>query len=218
MGQLSIYKKLLKHFGKQYWWPAESEFEVIVGAMLTQQSTWRNVEKAIVNLKRERLLTPKAIAQASVPELQKCVRPTGFYRQKARRLRDFARYLERKYNGKLELLFSKPVKDTRDELLSLDGIGPETADSILLYAGGKLIFPIDAYTKRVYERLGLAEGHYSELQKFFHYNLPRDLVVYKEMHALIVELAKDYCSKNKPLCGECPLREQCSFERRFINM
>jgi len=154
-------------------------------------------------------MTSKAISQANLGELERCVRPTGFYRQKARRLRKFARYLEDKYGGDLELIYSKPLKEVREELLSLEGVGPETADSILLYAGGKLIFPIDAYTKRVYERLGAARGSYAELQEFFHSNLPRDMEVYKEMHALIVELAKNYCRKNNPLCKECPLRNKC---------
>jgi len=212
VNQFRTYKRLLKHFGKQHWWPAETKFEVIVGAILTQQSTWKNVEKAIANLKKERLMTPKAISEASLPQLERCVRPTGFYKQKARRLRKFAGYLQDKYYGKLEPLFSRPLDEVRNDLLSLEGVGPETADSILLYAGGKLIFPIDAYTRRVYERLGFAKGDYAELQEFFHSSLPADLEVYKEMHALIVELAKNYC-KTKPLCEKCPLRNQCSHLR-----
>lgn len=218
MNQLQTYHKLIKNLGRQNWWPADSPFEVIIGAVLTQQSTWKNVEKAIANLKKERLLTPRAIAETSLTRLERCIRPTGFYRQKARRLRKLAVYIESNYSGNLELLFSKPLAELRNELLSLDGVGPETADSILLYAAGKLIFPIDAYTKRVYERLGLAEGDYPELQEFFHSNLPKDLEVYKEMHALIVELAKNYCSKSKPLCLECPLGRQCSSKQNFISL
>lgn len=115
------------------------------------------------------------------------------------------------------MLLSKPFDELRSELLSLDGVGPETADSILLYAAGKLIFPIDAYTKRVYERLGVARGDYSELQGFFHSNLPKDIEIYKEMHALLVELAKNYCSKNKPLCLQCPLGDACASKQKFIS-
>jgi len=216
VNQFRTYKTLLRHFGKQDWWPAETKFEIIVGALLTQQSTWKNVEKAIANLKQQKLLTSKAISKADMRKLEKCVRPTGFYKQKARRLRKLALYLEGKYNGSLQILFSKPLDEARDELLSLGGIGPETADSILLYAGGELIFPIDAYTKRVYERLGITGSDYSKLQQFFHSNLPRDLEVYKEMHALIVELAKKYCRKNEPICSECPLKEECSFKKRTL--
>jgi endonuclease III-like uncharacterized protein len=142
MSQLQIYRKLLNHFGKQYWWPAESDFEVIIGALLTQQSTWKNVERAIGNMKSESLLTSKAIAETGLNKLEECVRPTGFYRQKARRVRKFVNYIENKYNGNLELLFSKPLAEVRDELLSLEGVGSETADSILLYAGDKPVFPI----------------------------------------------------------------------------
>ncbi|MEM3556053.1 MAG: hypothetical protein QXF56_05020 [Candidatus Micrarchaeia archaeon] len=208
-----IYKKLLRHFGKQHWWPTTSnnpQFEIIVGAFLTQQSTWRNVEKAIENLKNEKMLTSKAIAEASLTKLYACVKPTGFYRQKARRLRKFAKYIEKTYNGNLKLLLSKPLEEAREELLSLEGVGYETADSILLYAAEKLIFPIDAYTKRICERLGVVKGNYNKLQNFFHSNLPRNLEVYKEMHALLVELGKNYC-KTKPNCPPCPLRKECTF-------
>jgi len=213
MNQLPLYKKLLKHFGKQHWWPTTTnnpQFEIIIGALLTQQSAWRNVEKAIENLKKEGLLTPKAIAETNIHKLEACVKPTGFYKQKARRLRKFAQYIQKQYSGNLELIFSKPLEEARKELLSLEGIGAETADSILLYAAEKLIFPIDAYTTRVCERLGIAKGNYNELQHFFHSNLPKNLEVYKEMHALIVELGKNYC-KTKPVCPSCPLRKQCSF-------
>jgi len=205
-----IYRKLLKHLGKQYWWPAETRFEVIIGAILTQQTTWKNVEIAIENLKDKGLLDPISLATAPLDHVEALIRHTGFYRQKARRIINFSKYLVTKYDGSLDKFFSGPQKQIRRELLSLKGIGQETADSILLYAADRLTFPIDAYTKRLCERLGIKELKYETLRKFFESNLPRDLETYKEFHALIDKLGKTYC-KTKPQCSNCPLVDDCIY-------
>lgn len=214
MNFLKIYKKFLEHFGTQGWWPAESKFEIILGAILTQQTTWKNVEKVIENLKNKNLLDPSKLANAKLGEIEKLIRQTGFYKQKARRLRDFSKYLVERYNGDLGKLFSKPLNELRKELLNLSGIGYETADSILLYAGNKRIFVIDAYTKRLCERLGIKRKGYEKLRIFFEKNLPRNIGIYKEFHALIVQLGKNYC-KIKPVCNKCPLNAVCTFCKEF---
>ena len=205
-----IYQKLLKHFGRQYWWPAETRFEVIIGAILTQQTTWKNVELAIDNLKDKGLLDPHLLATAPLNHVEALIRHTGFYRQKARRIINFSKYLVTKYDGSLEDFFDKPTEQLRRELLSLEGIGLETADSILLYAADRLTFPIDAYTVRICERLGIKGRRYEALRKYFESNLPHDLEIYKEFHALIDKLGKTYC-KTKPQCSACPLENECIY-------
>jgi len=204
---------LLKHFGKQYWWPAETRFEVIIGAILTQQTTWKNVESAIENLKNGELLEPHSLATALLNNVETLIRHTGFYRQKARRIINFSQYLVTKYKGSLDRFFNGPQEQIRRELLSLEGIGPETADSILLYAGNRLTFPIDAYTTRLCERLGIKELDYETLREFFESNLPRDSQIYKEFHALIDKLGKTYC-KTKPQCSSCPLANDCAYPNK----
>ncbi|MFH1904754.1 MAG: endonuclease III domain-containing protein [bacterium] len=204
-----LYTSLLSHFGSQHWWPAKTPFEVVVGAILTQQTTWKNVEKAIENLKSSHVLDPCKISNLSLRKLEVYVKPTGFYRQKARRLKDICTYIFKEYNGSLKRLFNKETCSLRAELLSLKGIGPETADSIILYAAEKPSFVIDAYTKRIRERLQLTdELDYESLKKFFESNIPEDVEVYKEFHALLVELGKNYC-KTKPVCKNCPLSKKC---------
>ena len=209
-----IYQNLLKHFGKQYWWPAETRFEVIIGAILTQQTTWKNVELAIKNLKDRGLLDPHSLATAPLNHIEALIRHTGFYRQKARRIINFSQYLVAKYDRSLDKFFNRPKEQIRRELLSLEGIGLETADSILLYAADKLSFPIDAYTIRLCERLGMKELQYEKLREFFENSLPRDLEVYKEFHALIDKLGKTYC-KTKPQCSVCPLVNACMPKRKL---
>jgi len=210
MDLTKIYQESLKHFGKQHWWPAETRFEVIVGAILTQQTTWKNVELAIENLKDKELLDPHSLARASVDHVEALIRHTGFYRQKARRIINLSKYLVTKYDGVLEDFFDKPTEQLRTELLSLEGIGQETADSILLYAADRLTFPIDAYTIRLCERLGIKEPKYEALRELFESNLPKDLETYKEFHALIDKLGKTYC-KTKPQCSACPLSNECIY-------
>jgi len=210
MDLAKIYQKLLKHFGKQYWWPAETRFEVIIGAILTQQTTWKNVELAIENLKDKGLIDPDSLAIAPLNHVEALIRHTGFYRQKARRIINFSQFLVTKYNGSLEGFFDKPTEQLRRELLSLEGIGRETADSILLYAADRLTFPIDAYTIRLCERLGIKEPKYEALRELFESNLPKDLETYKELHAIIDKLGKTYC-KTKPQCSVCPLLNECIY-------
>ena len=210
MDLTKIYQKLLKHFGKQYWWPAETRYEVIIGAILTQQTTWKNVELAIKNLRDRGLLNPDSLATALPSKVEELVRHTGFYRQKTKRIINFSKFVVTKYNGSLDKFFSGPQEQIRRELLSLEGIGPETADSILLYAADRVSFPIDAYTIRLCERLGIEELGYEKLREFFENSLPRDLEIYKEFHALIDKLGKTYC-KTKPQCSACPLKNQCSY-------
>jgi len=210
MDFIQIHNKLLKHFGEQHWWPAETKFEIVIGAILTQQTTWRNVERAIDNLKANGLLDPRSLAIASLNKVEALIRQTNFYRQKAKRITNFSQHLVNKYNGSLDKLFNRPTAEIRKELLSLEGIGLETADSILLYAADKLTFPIDAYTIRICERLGVKETEYGELKALFEGTLPKDLEVYKEFHALIDKLGKTHC-KAKPLCSECPMVNNCSF-------
>ena len=218
MDLAKIYQKLLKHFGKQYWWPAETRFEVIIGAILTQQTTWQNVEIAIENLKDRGLLAPHSLASTPLNHVEALIRHTGFYRQKARRIINFSKYLVTKYDGSLDKFFNGSTEEIRRELLSLEGIGPETADSILLYAADRLTFPIDAYTKRLCERLEIKERKYEALRDFFESNLPRDLETYKEFHALIDKLGKTYC-KNSQQCSNCPLVDDCIYPNKsdYIN-
>ena len=207
---ITLYNILLKKYGKQGWWPAETRLEVIVGAILTQNTAWRNVEKSINNLKKEKMIDLKKLAEAPEKRIAFLIKPAGFFNQKAKRLKKICKYLEENYVD-LNAFFKKPTKTLRKELLALKGIGPETADSILLYAGNHLIFVVDAYTKRILERLGITEQeNYEKIQEMFHEQLPRRLEVFKEFHALFVEHAKKYCKK-KPLCSECFLNKECEY-------
>ncbi|MFQ6135964.1 MAG: endonuclease III domain-containing protein [Candidatus Hydrothermarchaeales archaeon] len=208
---LDIYDALSKHFGKQNWWPAETPFEVIVGAILTQNTAWQNVVVAIDNLKAMDLLSPDDILNVKGEALEECFRPTGYFRIKAKRLKNFITFLFDEFDGDLDNLFSLSKEELRAKLLGVNGIGPETADSIILYAGEKTTFVIDAYTKRIFGRLSMVgDVGYEELKQFFEDNLPKDVELYKEFHALIVVLGKNYC-KAKPLCEECPLGYICNF-------
>ncbi|MFQ5997702.1 MAG: endonuclease III domain-containing protein [Candidatus Bathyarchaeia archaeon] len=205
----SIFSNLSEHFGEQHWWPAETSFEVLVGAILTQQTSWRNVEKAIASLKLQNLMTPQAIASIRESKLQELVKPAGFFRQKAQRLQHLCKYLANQYNGDLPRFFDKPIESLKRELLALEGVGPETADSMILYGAEKPTFVIDAYTIRFLKRFGLIEvGKYETVKNFLESYIPLDLNRYKEYHALIVELCKTYC-KSRPRCGECPLKGDC---------
>lgn len=203
--------RLAAHFGPLHWWPANSPFEVVIGAILTQNTAWRNVEYAIANLKQAQALTPAAIGQLSASELQQLIRPAGFFRQKAERLQLFAAHLFAHHQGELSHLLAGELDRVRQELLSLKGVGPETADSILLYAGGLPSFVVDAYTRRLLTRLGLLQGDesYEQLRSRFMTELPHDPDLFNEYHALIVETCKHYCHKRRPHCSPCPLRSNC---------
>jgi len=205
---IEIYHLLYGHFGPRHWWPARSPFEVMIGAILTQNTAWPNVEKAIRNLKKKKLLSPWKIKRVSVRELRKAIRPSGFYREKAKKLKNFVYFLYKFCGADIKKLRAYSTDALRKELLRVNGIGPETADSILLYAVGKSIFVVDAYTKRIFTRHGLIResATYAGTQEFFMRNLPKRRKLFNEYHALIVEAGKNYCKKKNPLCAICPLR------------
>lgn len=198
---LNLYKTLLKAYGRRGWWPTTSDnkrFEIILGAILTQNTSWKQVEKAIANLKNNDLISQEAIKKVSLRRLASLIKPAGYFNQKAKRLKIINQFLEKNKNP------------TRDQLLEVNGIGPETADSILLYAFNQPSFVIDTYTKRIMQRIGYKEESYGGLQALFQDNLPNDYKIYNEFHALFVEHAKTYCRK-KPLCQKCPLNSRCNY-------
>ncbi len=203
-----IYKTLYNYYGPQFWWPGDTPFEIIVGAVLTQNTAWRNVEKAINNLKSSKILTLKKLVLLSISELAELIRPSGFYNIKAKRLHNLLESLSHKYQGSYRKMCKATTAKLRADLLSVKGIGQETADSILLYAFSRPVFVVDAYTKRIFSRHKFfsANTEYSKIQSFFINNLPQDIKVYNEYHALIVRLAKDYCRK-KPKCLGCLLSD-----------
>jgi endonuclease-3 related protein len=205
---LGIYHTLLSFFGEQGWWPADTSFEVMVGAILTQNTAWRNVERAIENLKGEGVLTPPGLWGIDEARLAELIRPAGYYNVKAKRLKSLMQFLDTGYGGDLTRMFSEPLSRLREKILAVKGIGPETADSILLYAGAKPIFVIDAYTRRILSRHAMITdgASYGDIQDLFMRSLPQDVSLYKEYHALFVRLAKTFC-KTKPHCAGCPLEE-----------
>ena len=211
-----IYLILLHRYGPQGWWPAETAFEVIVGAILTQRVAWSNVEKAIANLKRNGALTPEGLSRLSQERLAELIRPASYYNVKARKLLAFVEHLQQHHGGSLDSLFSLETPALRRELLSIYGIGPETADSILLYAAQRPVFVIDAYTRRILQRVGLISGResYAALQALFMDSLPHEVDLFQEYHALLVRLGKEAC-RTRPLCKRCPLAESghCSSAR-----
>jgi endonuclease-3 related protein len=214
-----IYAYLFARFGPQHWWPqSDGAFEIIIGAILTQNTAWTNVEKAMTNLRRARLLTPDALNRVTEKRLASLIRPSGYFNLKAKKLKAFARFLFDKHHGKLSHLFKQDTAQLRDELLAVYGIGPETADSITLYAARHPIFVVDAYTRRIFARLGLARDDvtYDEMQELFMRHLPHDEPMFNEYHALIVALGKDICKKTKPKCSECPLMKICVTEKETL--
>ncbi|MEN6457719.1 MAG: endonuclease III domain-containing protein [Thermoguttaceae bacterium] len=204
-----VYRRLLDAFGPQHWWPGETPFEVVVGAMLTQNTSWQNVERAIGNLRDADLLEPHALHAVPVEELEELLRPAGYFRVKARRLRCLLDFLITQYDGSLDAMFATGLPDLRQQLLDVHGVGPETADSILLYAGQLPVFVVDAYTHRVFSRHGWIDfdADYHRIQDYAQSELPADVPTYNEFHALLVRLGKDACRKTKPKCAECPLCE-----------
>lgn len=204
---LRIYKILYKNFGPQHWWPADSPFEVIIGAILTQNTAWANVEKAIRNLKDKGLLSPKGLKSITKGRLASLIRPCGYFNIKAKRIKEFVEFLFYRYNGSLNLMHRNSLHALRKELLGVNGIGPETADSILLYALDRPIFVIDAYTKRILSRHGIIDedAEYDQIQSLFMNSLPKSSRLFNEYHALFVRLGKEYCTKREPKCEECPL-------------
>ena len=206
------YDKLLERFGPQHWWPAKTRFEVIVGALLMPQTAWRNVETAIANLRRAGLLSPEGVANAPVAELRRHVRIAGLYRSKPRRLKRFCQRLM-EFHGDLDAFFGRPPAPVRDDLLAQEGVGPETADSILLYASETPTFLVDAYTVRIAQRLGWIDtDDYDDTKEWFESRLPRDLALFREYHALLVVHGKEVC-RPRPRCEVCPLNEMCAYYR-----
>lgn len=205
---LSVYDRLFRHYGPRSWWPAETAFEVMVGAILTQNTSWTNVERALGRLREIAPLQPQAIAELSAERLGEALRPVGYFNVKARRLQTFCRWLLAQ--GGEEHVGERDTLSLRQDLLAVHGIGPETADDILLYAFGRPVFVIDSYTRRIFGRLGLAEGEesYEELRALFEQALPKDSALYNEYHALIVEHAKTTC-RPRPLCPGCVLKDLC---------
>ncbi len=203
-----IYQLLHGYFGPQGWWPAQSPFEVIVGAILTQNTNWSNVSKAIANLKDAAVLQYDTMKRLSVDEIAGLIRPSGYYNLKAKRLRSFFDMIEAVYSGELDFFLEDGLDSSRENLLAVKGIGQETADSILLYACGHTIFVVDAYTHRIFSRHNLVDEvtDYTSIQQLFTDSLPADNQVFNEYHALIVKVASLYCKKNNPRCADCPLQ------------
>jgi len=206
-----IYRRLFACFGPQHWWPGDTPFEVMVGAILTQSAAWRNVETAIASLKQAGALSPKALREIELARLGRLIHSSGYYNAKAKKLKALAEWLG-KYGDDLDKAFAGDPSEKRRELLGIYGIGPETADSILLYAARKPLFVIDAYARRIAERIGIApqSDSYEAYQRLFASNLAPKARLYNEYHALLVKLGKDVCRK-KPLCPECCLREVCAY-------
>ena len=229
----AFYHALLGAWGAQNWWPAESRFEVILGAFLTQNTAWGNVERALANLRRARCLSAAGIRRVPLARLERLLRPAGYFRQKARRVKSFVAWLDANYDGSLERMFARPTPDLRAQLLALDGVGPETADSILLYAGGHPVFVVDAYTRRILDRHSILplNAPYDDIRRTFERALrrasaprrmgqtPRHPVSrmsaakvtpvarrYNQMHALLVAVGHQYCCKSEARCEHCPLK------------
>ncbi len=207
---MEVYRRLLERYGPQGWWPADTPFEVMVGAVLTQATSWRNVEKAIANLESADVLNPAALRSIPELELARLLYPAGYYNAKARKLKALAGFLGEECNDDVEALARYDTDTLRAKLLEVHGIGEETADDILLYSAGKPVFVVDAFTKRLFIRLGLAPeaGSYSTYQELFMDNLTPDASLFGEYHALIVTHAKDICKK-RPLCDGCCLLDVC---------
>ena len=203
-----IYQLLYSYFGPQHWWPGQTRFEIIIGAILAQNTNWANVEKAIMNLKTADCLSVEKLNRLDLAEIAKLIKPAGYYNIKAKRLKNFLDWLFDKFSGRLENLENLNTSGLREELLSIKGIGPETADSILLYAFDRPVFVIDAYTARVAARHHLVDCdfEYYQLQNLFESNLPGDVKMFNEYHALLVRLAKKFC-KTRPICAGCPLEK-----------
>ena len=203
---MDVYHDLLNQLGPRNWWPADSPFEVILGAILTQNTSWKNVEKAITNLKAQHLLSPESIRKISTEELASIIRPAGYFNQKAKKIKEFVKYLYEQYDGSIAKMRNKETYSLRGELLRIHGIGPETADAILLYALEKPIFVVDTYTKRILQRHAWLpeDATYQDIQNLFMAQLPPKTLLFNEYHALIDFVGHNYCRKH-PKCHECPL-------------
>ena len=207
-----IFDALNKDYGYQNWWPAEDEFEIVVGSVLTQNTNWRNVEQSLRALKKSGIMSPEKILALSDQELQRLIYSSGFYKVKSGRLKAVCSLIVNRFDGQIHKMKSIGLLQSRELLLNTNGIGPETADDILLYALGLPIFVVDTYSRRIFSRVGIgpSEDKYEVWQNFFMDNLPKDAELYAQFHALIVRLGKDHC-KSGPICSGCPIFEYCSF-------
>lgn len=205
---MDLYNRLFDRYGPQGWWPGQGRFEIIVGAILTQNTNWGNVEKAIANLKAADCLTPQKLYAIDIDRLAELIRPAGYFNVKAQRLRHFLDWLFRRFDGNLDAAAELSTLTLREELLAIKGIGPETADSICLYAFEKPVFVVDTYTARILGRHGMIwpEAGYEEIREYCEGGLERDVLLFNEFHALLVRLGKDHC-KPKPICAGCPLED-----------
>ncbi|WGS64956.1 endonuclease III domain-containing protein [Marinitoga aeolica] len=214
---MEVYNKLYSEYNiPEGWWPGDNEFEIMIGALLTQNTNWNNVEKSLDNIKKRNLMNPESLYYLPINELEELIRPSGFYTVKAKYIKNLLEWFKT-YNFSFEVINKKEKEILRNELLNIKGIGKETADSILLYAFNKLSFVIDAYTKRMFSRLGLnIKVDYDTYKNFFENNLPKDIMLYKNYHGLIVEHSKNICKK-KPLCENCKLKFLCKTYKTNFN-
>lgn len=206
---MEAYERMLAAFGPQHWWPGDSPFEIMVGAVLVQNTAWRNVERAIMNLRDAGVMEPAALYALPAVDLAELIRPAGYYQVKTKRLRNLLRFVLEECDGSLDAMFSRGLASLREDLLRINGIGPETADAILLYAGGLPTFVVDTYTHRILARHGWLDydATYHDIKDYFESALPRDSALYNEYHALLVRVGKDYCKRTGPKCASCPLVE-----------
>ncbi len=204
---LAIHQCLSNFFGPLHWWPGDSKLEIMAGAILTQNTNWQNASKAIKKIKEKEMLEVKALFHIDEKYLGQLIKSCGYYNLKARRLKNFIHFLCQRYNGSIERMFNRHWQFLRKELLGINGIGPETADSILLYAGEKSVFVVDAYTRRIFQRHKhiSPKDSYEHIQQYFMGHLPRDYKLYNEFHAQIVMIGKNYCKRNHSNCRDCPL-------------
>ena len=216
-GLLEIYNELLEKVGPRNWWPADSPFEVIIGAILTQNTAWSNAASAISNLKKKGLLSPEAIHAVSEKRLAAVIRPSGYFNQKAKKIKGFIKYFLDRYDGSINKMRRKDIHVLRLELLEIHGIGPETADAILLYALEKPIFVIDAYTRRILHRHNWHKDKapYDEMQEFFMNRLPKNVQLFNEYHALLDYVGHNFCRKS-PICHECPLQDRLPLGKEIV--
>ena len=212
-----IFDQLMACYGPQHWWPAQEPFEVILGAILTQSAAWSNVDKAISNLRTAGALSPQSLLRMPLSEIARLIHPCGYYNAKARKLKSFVEWLDEHYSNSPGKLFANGIAELRRQLLSVYGIGEETADSIILYAANKPIFVIDAYTRRILSRTGIApeSNSYSSYQALFMKNLPADAQLFNEYHALLVRLGKSIC-RPRPLCLQCCLNDFCRAYKKGV--
>jgi endonuclease-3 related protein len=208
-----IYGVLEGHFGNLHWWPGETPFEIAVGAILTQNTNWKNVERAMGQLKSHGLLSPETLLKATDDLVAEYIRSSGYYNLKTKRLKAFLHFLKREYAGNMDRMFETDLWTLRNRLLSVNGIGEETADSILLYAGNKPIFVVDGYTRMILERHGIIgnDWSYDRIQKLYMVHLPESAILYNQYHALLVSTGKHYCKKTR-LCTDCPLQSMKDYE------